>query len=482
MYQPTIPIVLDNQVQKYVPTDYLHTFFTEHELSHIRNHNIDDKRFVCFKCRYPVKLTARKNDQVPGGHRYFFSHPSDIECEWKSENKLSAEIYQGVQEGIKHLEMKEILTETLSVLPGWSSVGSDDKFFFNEDHSQRRMPDVYALHHEKRVVFEIQLRSEDPHVITGRQNFYRDIGDKLVWFSAENINLVDEEHKLGCIDVKLVQKDIAFSNNGTWYVFNKFLAAKSIKDKKLTFLAKYNWPEVIGDKIVFDWKEDVIDFEQVEFIDGKMIYRDCFAEYNRLRTKLLEKAKRSIINHISANKFRDWQSFLQLVQEVWPNLSILEDSTWLNELYETTFNKRLLQLKKKVVSIFNTKMDNHSLENWEKLVFATQGMGFGINADADLYVIEKILLILGFQLRPHLNVYQTCHNFYDHDSFHPYFELYLKARDASPLRAKIVEKNSIVKRAFKVPRDVEQNHELDSFLAWFTAKPILNHNEATSPS
>ncbi|SGZ04071.1 DUF6035 family protein [Moritella viscosa] len=477
MYKPTIPLVLDNLVHQCIPTDYLHEFFTELELSHIRNQNFDDKRFVCFECKHPVKLTARKNDQVSGGHRYYFSHPSNVECEWKSENKSTAEIYRGVQEGIKHLQMKKLLVETLSTLANWSDVGSDDRFFFNEDHSQRRKPDVYAHYHQNKVVFEIQLRSEDPLVITGRQNFYRDLGDKLVWFSAENVDLVNDDHKANCMDVKLVQKDIAFSNNGTWYVFNELLASQSIENKKLIFLAKYFWPEVINKQIIFDWREEVIGFDQITFEDGKMIYRDSISEYNRLRIDLLSEAKKRIIDHINISKFRDWQSFLQRVKEVWPNLSILEDSIWLNQIFEETFNKRQIHLKKKIISIFNKKRDRSWTENWNKLVSATQGMGFGINRGVDLYVVEKILLILGCQLRPHLNVYQSCHNFHDHESFHPYYDLYLNARKASPISKKIGLKSSIISRELKVPVNIQQNNELDNFLTWFTSKPILPHDE-----
>lgn len=477
MYIPTIPLVWDNVINKHVPTDYLHEFFTEHELSHIRSKNIEEKRFVCFKCRNPVKMKATKNSNVYGGHRYFFSHPLDIECEWKGESKSKAEIYNGVQEGKRHLEMKKLLLRTLTSLSGWTNIGSDDTFFFNSAKTERRKPDVYATNERQEdIVFEIQLRSEDPAVISARQNFYYERNNKLVWFSAENTELVDDEFKFSCIETKLVQKDIAYSNCGNWYIFNEDLAELSISNKTLTFLVKYHWPEQLNGIITFKWKESIVTLEDVEFINGKMIYVDCIAEYEKLRTNLFSKAKSIIPAYVDKSKFRDWQSFLDVVKEVWPNISMLKDSQWLNDLYETAMNKKMLVLKRKVISIFKERVDQTSQHKWDKLALATEGMNLGINQGENLTVVEKTLIILGYKLRPHLNIYQSCHNFHDHETFHQYFDVYMKARELSPLSEELNQNQTLIKRKFKIPQNVVQDTDLISFLKWFSSVPVLPRN------
>lgn len=114
-----------------------------------------------------------------------------------------------------------MLAQTLNHLNGWSVISVDKRFLFSPDQRKRGKPDVYATYKETEVVFEIQLRAESPKIISARQELYRDSGRKLIWLSMENSEIVSEDFSKNCIDVKQVQKDIAFTNRGNWFIFNK---------------------------------------------------------------------------------------------------------------------------------------------------------------------------------------------------------------------------------------------------------------------
>ena len=254
------------------------------------------------------------------------------------------------------------------------------------------------------------------------------------------------------------------------------MAQQSLANGQLTFIAKYYWPHIIADEIVFNWEEKTITFEQIAFVDGKIIYRDCIDEYNNLYSTLLDEAKQQVLRKIQdkKSKFKNWQEFIKLVKEVWPNLSLFEDLEWLKLIFNQEFDKRTVILKKQIVDTFCKNLDKPSYKRWSDIADKTSDLPFGIIKEANLKVVQNLMWILGFKPLKQLPPARACHNFHDYESFFPYFDLYVETRNLSPLRNEIANDQSIIKRQSKIPHDIEQKHDLDRFIDWFVSKPYLN--------
>lgn len=477
-----IPIVIDTKRQESIWVGSLSRIYEQHELQEIRTDNIKYHRFVCKNCNQLVYLHAMRNDESRHGHEYYFSHPKGIECDWKSDTKSRAEIYAAVAEGRKHWEMKVLLDKTLSMLPGWEVIDVDTKFVFNPETLKRAKPDLRATYLGRDVVFEIQLRSESPNVIIGRQEFYKEKGWSLIWLSAESEDQVDEFFGNTRIAVKQVQKDIAFSNRGNWFIFNKGLADTSVENGQLTIMAKVWEPYLENLNIYYCWNQYNITYDQITFDNGEAFYKDFFALDNALKAQLVDNGKQNILVNIDSFKAADWNEFLIKAKSHWPTLDMNVDNDWLYGVYKQDLETRILKVKSTVLTVIRYYSSNQpgADQRWEQLAEKLEHLEFGFGKNMNLRVIQKLLLILGYDLsgklgRPHKSYAWAVHNFYDYDSFKPYQALCLRAIELSEYKDELLKIPNVVKRLNDPKKkSVENNHELDTFLEWFASSPIYN--------
>jgi len=405
-----IPIVIDTQInEKFFSTNF-NQVFELHEIQEFRSQK-NFNRFVCYACRQKVIIYASADEDSQHGHRYHFQHPRGIDCEWKYDQKTKAQIYKGIKEGRLHKAMKELISNTLAPLEDWQVIDTDHHFIFSEDRTERAKPDVHAQYNGEDVAFEIQLRSEKPETIARRQGFYQAKGWKLIWVSAENSDIVSERFSDECIEVKQVQKDIAFSNRGNWFIFNKELSQKSIEDQNLT-LSVWIWKPRIKDRVIdYGWHEKLVSFGAITFSEGQSFVVDFHAEDQKLKSTLRKKGKKDALRLLDTEKPNSWDRYIRRAKEVWPTLEAAgEDANYLHTKFRENLNERIWILKGQIVRFFQSQQwrvfDNK--DRWYEIATRVSILDFGISHTANLGVIEKILLVLGYRLSANLSPDRKC--------------------------------------------------------------------------
>lgn len=479
-----IPLVRDNHVNETLLAETINTVFELHELQSFRRNATDD-RFTCFKCGQKVNLHSVSDPMHDNGHRYHFQHPPGIQCEWRYDNKTKAEIYAGIKEGRLHQQMKLMLEATLLNLNEWEVVDVDKYFIFSSDRLKRAKPDLHARYNGENVAFEIQLRSEKPETIAARKKFYEENGYKLIWISAENRDIVSDSYADECIQVKQVQKDIAFFNRWNWFVFNEELKEASLKSKELTFQAVMWTPFQSGREISYEWEDEIAPFSQIQFENGEAFLQDLPLYDAQLRDKLRRAGKTAVKQLLKGKKaYKDWDTFLNASKSKWPTLEASgEDGAWLHDQFMHDRAERELALKKLIVEFFQSPAwrDFNNSDRWIKISHRTHEYDFGINPDNNLYVIDKLLLIMGYHLSDKLqpskrSFVRACHFFYDaqYEQFKEYRYLCTQAIEKSTYRNEILADKTMVRRLEKAQPTLSDNRELDRFFTWFFSEPLPN--------
>ncbi|WP_257266135.1 DUF6035 family protein [Endozoicomonas sp. ONNA2] len=474
-----IPVVQDISNGEYIRASRLADLFEQHEIQTMRSGS-KSGRFVCPVCSHGVYLHAVKDSHCGRGHSYHFQHPSGVDCEWKGECKSKGEIYRGVQEGSRHQDMKLLLAETLPQLSGWAVIDVDRYFVFNQDKTLRGKPDLHAQYYGDDIVFEIQLRSETPEIIMRRKQLYADKGWRLLWISADNASLVSEAFSETCLETRQVQKDIAFSNRGNWFIFNKALAERSLAEGRLILLARHWTASVTGNRIEYGWQESLVAIDDLTFSGAEFFYKDFDQQLTEAQAELRETGRQSALELIKKERFSSWDHCLTRTKSLWPSMDFLgEDGEWLNQQFREDYRDRELQMKQWIVKFLRSHnwRKHHKRQPWLEAAERLKNAPFGIQKDQPLAIFEKLLLILGYSLSPHLGPgqkkhIQSCHNFFDYESHFPYRALCEKAISISPYRDDINQDKTMVKRS-ALRQFVPQSSDLDALFQWFISDPAL---------
>gem|GEM_PF-4832859 len=480
-----IPLVRDNRVNEILLAETINSVFELHELQALRQ-NSSDNHFTCFKCGQRVHLHSVSDNKYENGHRYHFQHPSGIQCEWRYDNKTKAEIYSGIKEGKLHQQMKFLLKSTLNELKDWEVIDVDKYFIFSSDRLKRRKPDLHARYKGIDVVFEIQLRSEKPETISARKEFYREKGYKLVWVSAENRDIVSDSYADDCIEIKQVQKDIAFTNRWNWFVFNEELKETSLKAGELTLQAVMWSPSKEGREIYYQWEDELAPFSNIQFEDGEAFLKDLPLYHAQLSDTLRREGKKAIKQLLKGKKaYREWDEFLNASKEKWPTLEAGgEDGEWLHDQFKLDRATRELALKKLIIEFFQSTAwrDFNNTDRWIKIAYSVREYDFGINTENNLYVIDKLLLILGYSLSDELHpkkrsFVRACHFFYDdqYEQFRCYRHLCNQAIEKSIHSDEILTDKTMRNRLDNAKPITQPNTNLDKFFFWFFSgeQPVL---------
>ena len=510
MKKPRIPLVFDtkNPQRGVIPVSIFNAYYKLHELQDIRINRTND--YVCEGCKEAVKLHAKPIKSVSvsvfekDDHSYHFQHPSGtgLNCDWKTGSKTLAQIYHGIQEGKKHRELKLLIANTIAKLDDWViDIDTIDSYFlYSPDKRLKGKPDVHAFRAKDEYVFEIQLRSEKVDTINKRKKLYKSSNRKLIWISAENSEIVSEQYSDNCLDMTQVQKDIAFSNRGNLLIFDQSLAEKSAQEGKLFFLVIYYHPRIQNRVIQYEWRSKFISIDELTFDNGEAFYSDFYKKNEQVKAKLRTEGQKAVEQALQTEFVTNFGEFVELVNREWASVDQTLDEKWLTNTYRKDREQRELRLKRTVVNFFSSprwrkKDENrlkgdlnkfHSFKSFNsKLIAKTEKYDFGFHDELDPYILDKLLIILGYNLSEHLNINKnshcvSVHQFLDHDTHTPYLNTCFKAIELSPYNLDIMNNLKNRKEGQKNIDDlyhslsiIEPDTTHDTFLKWFTSEPKL---------
>ena len=469
--QYQIPIVIDTRTGSTVFTDSVNELMDLPEIQSIRTGE-DRERYVCYECHQAVKLNARKNRVSRLGHTYYFKHPPGVGegCRWKTGALTPGQIYAGVQEGIDHYQMKICLKNTLEQLSDWAVVDVDRVFIFNDDRSVRGKPDIHARYRGQDVVFEVQLRSEDPRTLTKRKRLYQEKGWPLVWLSLGE-----------CIDggERQIQKDMAFLSRGNGFVFNEALSRQSIEDDALMFLVKVWTPVIEGYQMGHQWIVEHASYQDLQYEKGEVFLVDTNKLYDDIRETLEKGRQGDILRELkNALPMPGEAHFKELASYKWPNRVVPASAqAWLSAVYKQEFEQRAYELKVAIIRYLASDdwQKRGSMLYWAKVAGRVSNMPFGIEAGQDLRIVEAVMVILGYEVRPDYRVSDQdypalCRGFFEGGD-KPYQALCRWAINMSVFRDQMLDHRQI-RQWLDDPLPEGQQRDLDVFFRWFMGCPV----------
>lgn len=147
---------------------------TEVHGEHAKGHSL----FLCAECEQPVFVAQRPAapDVPRNGDAAFFKHFSDEHappCSWRTQNlhSVGAVQYNGQQEGLDHLTLKNALAQCLHGDGRFTDVQVEKRITGSDGNW--RVPDVSAVIDGKVVALDLQLATLPISTILERANFYK---------------------------------------------------------------------------------------------------------------------------------------------------------------------------------------------------------------------------------------------------------------------------------------------------------------------
>lgn len=245
----SIPEVFDVKENRIINSK---DFFSQNESELIlwrRNlqveYSIGRARFVCPKCRQPVKISGYKYKR---GKVCFFAHFKDSDdCPYKTgtnrtKEEIEAEKFALVQESERHKKLKGAIALALkgakSYEKGVKNVECEKHIKCGIPYINIRRPDVYAEYNGRKYVFEIQLSTTFVSIIVGRDIFYRLNNYNIIWI----FNFEDNQEYVNLQN--LMCKDIYYANKRNIFIFDADAENKSKEKGELVL--KCQWLDENG--------------------------------------------------------------------------------------------------------------------------------------------------------------------------------------------------------------------------------------------
>lgn len=212
-------------------------------------------RLICPICGVTLFLASSMQKNFYLRHRSEDGSCPAVTHTGLTEAEMRAMKYRGAQESAAHLRTKELLVRSLAADPAFADVHVETTWKATEGLGGLRRPDVSARCGDLRVAFEVQLSTTFLDVVLGRKRFYRDQGAALVWLLPG----FDPNYR------RMTTDDILFGNNSNILVVDEGTVAASLASGRLTLRVWHRQPRVEGDRIVDDWVERLVPWEQLEF-------------------------------------------------------------------------------------------------------------------------------------------------------------------------------------------------------------------------
>lgn len=320
---------LDNKAEKLSSQNFF-TQYSEENLF-LWRHAIQrgEKHLYCGLCEKPLKICGGgKGENMQRLHfRHKFKHDAEC-CGYREEaNSLSRrqielKKFANKDEGELHLQLKFLIADTLEQYGAETRI---ERYIVDEqDHSDRRCPDIRAIFPNKDIAIEVQITSTFMDTILGREDFYASHNMFLLW-------VINEFHPN-----LFHQKDIIYSNKCQAFVMDEEARILTEAEGKLYLKCYYksyycnNQGEIVEypiyqhklitfDDLIFDRKDYSVYYFDVEKNkkqcenEQKVIKKRLRKEEEQYRKeqeairiqKEKEERKRARLLHIEQEKLRE---------------------------------------------------------------------------------------------------------------------------------------------------------------------------------
>lgn len=210
-------------------------------------------RLICPICGVTLFLASSMQKNFYLRHRSEDGSCPAVTHTGLTEADMRAMKYRGAQESDAHLRTKELLVRSLAADPAFADVRVEATWRATEGLPGLRRPDVSARLADLRIAFEVQLSTTFLDVVLGRKRFYRDEGAALVWLLPG----FDPNYR------RMTTDDILFGNNSNILVVDDATVAASEAAGRLTLRAWHRQPRIDGDRIVDDWVERLVSWDEL---------------------------------------------------------------------------------------------------------------------------------------------------------------------------------------------------------------------------
>ena len=272
--------------------------------------HLDQKHLYCGLCGKPLKICGGgKGENM---QRLHFRHKfkQDAECcgyreEANSLSRRQIELkkFANKEEGELHNHLKFLIANTLKKYGAETKI---ERYIVDEqDHSDRRRPDIRAIFPNKDIAIEVQITSTFMDVILGREDFYASHNMFLLWVMNEF--RPDLFH----------QKDIIYSTKSQAFVFDEEAQKRTEDEGKLYLKCYYksyycnNQGEIVEHTT---FQHELITFDDLIFDekDYSVYYFDV--EKNKQQCEIEQKEIKERIRK-AEEKYRKEQEAIRIQQE-----------------------------------------------------------------------------------------------------------------------------------------------------------------------
>lgn len=227
------------------------------------------RTYLCATCYQALVLRG-----TPAKVLYHYQHRHSSEnCPLQDKHKLKideilAMKFNGQKEGLSHRTAKEFIHDAIINDSAKRFSNTKMEATFRDENPDTlmtktwRRPDVSSLYtldgNVKNVVFELQLSSTFISVIVAREEFYQRNNAFVIWVLLN----FDEQ--------RYTDLDIAYGNRVNVFVLSDKAKIKTLETGELWFEVHWRDPELIENKIEYDWKAELIPFSKLIFHDYYM--------------------------------------------------------------------------------------------------------------------------------------------------------------------------------------------------------------------
>jgi len=226
---------------------------------------------VCATCNQPVYLA---------GLEHYFKHWKELgDCPIKTKGKYSQKQidrmkYNGVQESLLHIELKEYLYELLNNDGKCSGVEKEKVIKSIDVERWWKKPDISLEFNGIKMVIEIQLSTTHLNVIVDRDTFYKENNIFILWvFNDKDENAF-----------RFTEKDIFFNNHRNAFLMDEESVRVSEKENKLFLTCYFQKPSLENGKVIDKWEKQLISFNEIKFDANK--YKIYFYDYEEALNEL----------------------------------------------------------------------------------------------------------------------------------------------------------------------------------------------------
>lgn len=286
----TIETIYDLDRHSLIPVDIMLNR-SEESLYQLRGeaterHQADNPRYFCAECGHPVYVRLNKNQFA------FFYHRkgASADCPWftgdpNTLQNIDRNKFGGLQEGPLHHKLKSLIRE-LSSADSRFTWAVNEQRITDQDTGEWRRPDVYACFDNKKLAFELQLATTHNPVIIARETFYKSQGIFIIWVFSSFERF--REHATA--------KDIYHRNNGNAFELDEEAIAASREAQTLILKAHWAEPYMDGDLIAYEWKSQLIDFNQLKWDSSSA--KPYLSDLRQKRNDLLRKHHADFVKNI----------------------------------------------------------------------------------------------------------------------------------------------------------------------------------------